>query len=333
MTKIDVARTYIEKYIEIGQRTGKGFSKRFIATVLYSENPEQFKDAEDARKFIRAALNALGSAKNFSMNEDLTRRFTLISEPQHEITNPEPYIIPKGYKNTLVIGDIHSKFYNRKALEVAINDGVKSGCDSVIINGDFMDFYQFSKFDKNPRVVKDFYTEQEWGVDILSLLQDTFGIVYLKKGNHDIRLEMHIQKLSATTPELQDYITYQDWLFYKGTNTVFVEDYRHIQYGKLNIIHGHEYQGGGGIHVAHNRLNKTFDNVLSAHSHKSQSMIKTTINREVFGSWAIGCMCSLSPRYCPKNDWTNGYAIINKDSAGDFEVENKVIFNNKIFSV
>ena len=333
MRKTDIARTYIEKYIEIGQRTGKGYSKKFIATVLYSENPEVFKDSEDARKYIRMALNANGNRDNSKKNEELTSRFALLSEPQSELANLEPYSIPKGYVNTLVMGDIHSKFYDRKALETAINDGLKNGCDSVIINGDFMDFYQYSKFDKNPRVVSDFYTEQEWGVDVLSLLQDTFGIVYLKKGNHDIRLELHTQKLSASMPELQDYITYQDWLFYKGTNTVFIEDYRHIQYGKLNIIHGHEYQGGGGIHVAHNRLNKTFDNVLSAHSHKSQSLIKTTINREVFGSWTIGCMCSLSPRYSPKNDWTNGYAIIKKDSSGDFEVENKVIFNSRIFSV
>ena len=133
MTKTDSARTYIEKFIEIGQRTGKGFSKKFIATVMHSENPELFKDAEDARKFIRLALNALGNEKRSNANEELVRRFALISEPQSEITNPEPYVVPKGYKNTLVMGDIHSKFYNRKALETAINDGVKSGCDSVFM--------------------------------------------------------------------------------------------------------------------------------------------------------------------------------------------------------
>lgn len=90
---------------------------------------------------------------------------------------------------------------------------------------------------------------------------------------------------------------------------------------------------GGGIHVAYNRLNKTFDNTLSAHSHKSQGVIKQTINREVFGSWAVGCLCNLTPRYCAKNDWTNGFAIIRRDNSGDFEVENKVIFGEKLFSV
>lgn len=330
--KNELARGYIEKYIQIATRTGRGFSKRFIANVMYSENPDIFKDEEGARQAVRFVLGAQGKKSNMGQSEDLKREFALIAEPHTELINPEPYIIPSGYKNTLVISDIHSKFYNKAAFEVAVNDGLKNKCDSVLIDGDFMDFYQFSRFDKSPRVVADFSNEQEWGVDILSLLQSTFGKVFLKKGNHDMRLEMHIQKLAATMPELQDYMTYEDWLFYKGTNTTFIEDYRHIKFGKLNIIHGHEYQGGGGVHVAYNRLNKTFDNVLSAHSHKSQGVIRQTINGEVFGSWTIGCLCNLKPRYNPKNDWTNGFAIIRKDSTGDFEVENKVIFGDKLFS-
>ena len=331
--KADLARAIVEKYIQTALRTGRGYSKRFISTVLFSENPDLYTDEEDARKYVRYVCGSQGDYSRKGQSDDLKKKFALIADPHIELTNPEPYIIPEGYKNTLVLADIHSKFYNKQAFEIAINDGKKNGCDSVIIDGDFMDFYQFSRFDKSPRVVKDFYEEQELGTELLQMLQNEFGIVFCKKGNHDIRLEMHIQKLSATMPELQDYVTYQDWLFYGGTNTVFIEDYRHIQYGKLNIIHGHEYQGGGGIHVAHNRLNKTFDNVLSAHSHKSQSMIRTTINREIFGSWAIGCMCSLNPRYNAKNDWTNGFAIVRKDNNGDFEVENKVIYNDKLFSV
>lgn len=329
----DLARECIEKYIQIALRTGRGYSKRYITKVLYNENPDVFKDEEDARQSVRYVLGVQGKRSRRGQAEDLKRQFALIPDPSVEIINPEPYIIPEGYKNTLVIADIHSKFYNRAAFEIAVNDAKKNGCDSVIINGDFMDFYRESRFDKSPRVVADFYDEQEWGVGVLQMLQNEFGIVFLKKGNHDIRLEVQIQKLAATMPELQDYVTYVDWLFYEGTNTVIIEDYRHLQYGKLNIIHGHEYQGGGGIHVAHNRLNKAFDNILSAHSHRSQSTIKQTINRDILGSWAVGCMCNLSPRYSPKNDWTNGFAIIRRDSTGDFEVENKVIYGDKLFSV
>jgi hypothetical protein len=112
-----------------------------------------------------------------------------------------------------------------------------------------------------------------------------------------------------------------------------IEDYRHIVYGKANIIHGHEYQGGGGIHVAYNRLSKTMDNTISAHSHITQSDFRPDINGNLYGSWSIGCLCNLHPRYNPKNRWTQGFARIEKDESGEFEMLNRMIYNGKTIPV
>jgi len=333
MTKIELARGIIERYIEIGVKNNTQYSKRFIATVLHSENPDQFQTIEDARGSVRDALNAKGCARKRKSSEELARRFAIIPPQVHELRNTEPFVIPTGVRNALWIADVHSRFYDRKALEIAINSGINNRCDSVIILGDFMDFYGYSKFDKNPMTVAQFEDEREWGQDILKLLQDTFGYVVLKEGNHDIRRQLNIQRLSASMPELMDLASYSDSLFFDGCHVNFVEDHRHIRYGKLNGIHGHEYYGGGGVHVAHNRLNKTFESVISAHSHVGQSKIKPTINGAPMGSWTIGCLCDLSPRYNPKNEWTHGFAVTRKDSTGDFEVENKIIYSGKVFSV
>lgn len=330
--KLDLAREIIEKYIEIGTRTERGYSKKFIGKVLYNEHPDLFKDEEDARAHIRRALGLKGAAYVTERSEELKARFALISEPVHELRDSTPFIMPQGYKSTLFIADLHSRFYNRTALEVAINDGIKQKCDSVIILGDFMDFYADSKFDKNPSIVQLFESEREWGQDILKLLQDTFGYVVLKKGNHDNRRELHIQRLAAKMPEIQGLESYSDYLFYEGTNTQFVEGHRVIEYGKLGCIHGHEYQGGGGIHAAYNRLNKAKQNVVSAHSHISQRDIRMNLKGEPIGSWTLGCMCNLNPAYNPKNDWTNGFGIGRKDTNGDFEFENKIIYGKKILT-
>jgi len=330
--KLDLAREIIKKYIEIGKQTGRGYSKNFIATVLVSENPDIFKDQEEARFHIRRTLGSKGGTSVNEKSEELKAHFALISEPVHELIDSTPFIMPQGYKSTLFIADLHSRFYNRQALEIAINDGIKQKCDSVIILGDFMDFYGDSKFDKNPSIVEQFGAEQEWGQDILKLLQDTFGYVVLKKGNHDIRRELHIQRLAAKMPEIQGLESYSDYLFYEGTNTQFVEGHRVIEYGKLGCIHGHEYQGGGGIHAAYNRLNKAKQNVVSAHSHISQRDIRMNLKGEPIGSWTLGCMCNLNPAYNPKNDWTNGFGIGQKDASGDFEFENKIIYGKKILT-
>jgi predicted phosphodiesterase len=332
MTKTELAKEIIEKYIAIALTKNTQFSKRFLATVLQSENPDKFKDVEEARMWIRRALNADGNEHRSEAKEELARRFALIPSSIHDTVTSEPFIIPTSVKNTLWMADIHGRFYDRKAFEIAIESGIKAGCDSVVILGDFLDFYQHSKFDKNPSI-SIIFEEQEWGQDILKLLQDTFGYVVLKAGNHDARRENHIQRLSATMPELMGMASYSDYLFFDGCKVQFVEDYRHLRYGKLNGIHGHEYYGGGGIHAAYNRFNNALDNLISAHSHIGQSVIRTGINGEVYGSWSIACLCDLHPRYASHNKWTNGFARTTKDKSGDFEVENRIIMGNKTFSV
>ena len=94
----------------------------------------------------------------------------------------------------------------RKALEIAINNGAKNGCDICIINGDLMDFYQFSRFDKNPDIMRHFFSEREWVQDFLLLLQKTFGKVVYKKGNHDIRRELYLQRKAMDMPEIQEML-------------------------------------------------------------------------------------------------------------------------------
>lgn len=331
--KTDIAREYVEKYIQLGIKHKRGYSKKYIATVIAEDHPDLFRDVEDARVFVRQVTNASGCGLRTKRGEDLARRFALIGQPYIELPNPEPFVIPKQYKNTLVIADLHSKFYDRRATEIAINYGVKKGCDSVIINGDFMDFYGASRFDKSALTLTGFEDEREWGVDILQLLQECFGKVFLKKGNHDIRRELSHERLAVQFPEVLDLARYSEYLFFDDSNVEIIEDYRHIIYGKANIIHGHEYQGGGGIHVAYNRLNKTMDNTISAHSHTTQSDFRPDINGNLYGSWSIGCLCNLHPRYNPKNRWTQGFARIERDDSGEFEMLNRMIYNGKTIPV
>lgn len=331
MNKTEIARQYVEKYIEIAKKNNKGFSKRWIAKVMFEENPDIFKDYESARSYLRASLGVMGKNKGKNADE-INRRFSFIMDSVDELDYKE-FIVPKVYNKTLVLSDIHSRFCDKNALEKAINYGIKSKCNSVIINGDMLDFYQHSKFDKNPNILQYFEDEREWAQDFLELLQDTFGYVVYKLGNHELRRENKINSMALQMPEILNIANIKDYVFFDNSNVQVVEDYNHIQYGKLNIIHGHEYYGGGGIHVAYNRLNKAMDNVLSGHSHVSQTSTKMTINGQVYGSWSLGCLCNLHPRYNPKNNWTQGFAILEKESDGNFEVVNKMILGNKVISI
>ena len=329
MTKSDIAREIVQRYIDLGIKHNTSYSKRFIATVLQSEHPDIFKDVENARGIIRVVTGTNGT-KKYKLNEQLTRDFALLEQPIVEC-EIKPYVVGTQYKKALIINDIHSRFYDRKATEVAINNAAKNGCAIVIINGDLLDFYQFSRFDKNPNIMRYFYSEREWVQDFLLLLQKTFGKVVYKKGNHDIRRELLLQRKSADIPEIQGLENIADYVFFDNSTVDVVEDYNVVEFGRLNIIHGHEYQGGGGIHVAYNRMNKAMDNVISGHSHVTQNSVKKSLSGKFYGSWTVGCLCSLSPRYNPQNNWNHGFAIIERDENGNFEVQNKMIVGGKIY--
>ena len=329
-TKRDITRTYIEKFIQLGLKYQKGYSKRSIAQNIFDERPDLFISIEDARLNVRAVMNLIGN-RRVKGGDELARRFSLIEDGAAELPNPEPYIIPEQFKKALCIADLHSRFCDKKALEIAINYGIKAKCDCVIINGDYIDYYQNSRFDKNPDILRYFDTENDWGIEVLRLLQDSFGQVFLKRGNHDLRREQRIQKMALQMPELMDMATYNECLSFPNSKVEIIEDYRVIKFGKLNIIHGHEYQGGGGIHVAYNRLNKAMDSVLSAHSHIAQSDLRKTIDGSVIVSVTLGCLCDLHPRYNPMNSWTQGFAVVERKDKGHFMIDNRVIIDGEAY--
>lgn len=330
-SKVDIARAYIEKFIELGLRYNRGYSKREIAAQMALDRPDVFKNIELARDAVRRATAAVGSRRPYVRGHELARRFALIENGAVELENPEPYIIPEKFKRSLWMADLHSRFCDRDALRIAIDYGIEKKCDSVVILGDFMDFYGSSRFDKSPNVLEYFQTENEWGAEVLSLLQDTFGQVFLKKGNHDIRREQRIGKMSLQFPELSGVQTYAECLSFPGSRVEIIEDYRVVKFGRLNGIHGHEYQGGGGIHVAYNRGGKAMDNVISAHSHIAQSDMRKTIDGSVIVSTTLGCLCNLHPRYNPMNSWTQGFAVVERDSDGHFMIDNRVIVNGRAY--
>jgi hypothetical protein len=330
MTKTEIAQNYIRKYLDLAQKYNTSYSKTFIAQNMQAENPDMFANVENARSTIRYALNLRGVKLSRKKNETLAEKFALIEQPVREI-NFKPFIVPKVYNKTLIINDVHLPFEDRKALFTAIEYGIKRGCDSVIINGDFVDFYVQSDFDKNPKIVGKLINQRDKIQSVLEILQHEFGYVVYKYGNHEKRLTKYLNKESERIPELEDFLTIDDYMRFDGCSVNFVEDYNPIKFGKLNIIHGHEMYGGGGIHLAYNRLRKTMDNVVSAHSHRTDTRIETSTLGIILGSWAVGCLCNLHPQYNPMNNWNHGLAYIEKDGDGDFVVDNKRIINGKVF--
>ena len=125
-----------------------------LASKLFNEYPEAFDSVEHARNYVRTIRGKIG--KNSRMSNAQKEFLDTKQRPSN------PYALPKSYakkrkhvelKGTkfLILSDIHIPYQDNEALSVAINEGIRQGCDAVILNGDALDCHMISDFVKDPR--------------------------------------------------------------------------------------------------------------------------------------------------------------------------------------
>jgi len=283
-------------------------------------------EAEFLYKARTYGIDKLTEIMNPDSEEDLP--FFLDFE-DGEIDLPSSLII--DHRKTLVLSDIHLGFHDRDAIETAIKFGRKSKVDAILLNGDILDFYGLSRFDKlksNVTLRKEIRLARE----LFRLLRQTFpeATIYYKEGNHEERFGKELNSNNSTLKELSNLEEMSlEYLLHCDVHKVQkVHNRQLIQLGKLNIYHGHEI-GGGGVHVAAGLVNKTNSNILCGHWHKTQTATKTRLNDYPIAGFAVGCLCKLNPYWLPNNQWNHGFAMVEKYNDGTFTVENLRIINGK----
>lgn len=83
--KSDLAREFINKYIEISIKENKKFSKSQLAKLLIQEHPDDFTNAENARSVIRRVLGSNGEKSKISKNTSLINKFNSLEEKINNI--------------------------------------------------------------------------------------------------------------------------------------------------------------------------------------------------------------------------------------------------------
>jgi hypothetical protein len=281
----------------------------------------------ETRQDTKKTMSFANSTKSISIvPEDMGFEFE-----EGEVENVAPYVFWQGEWKIMVLSDIHIPYHDLTALKAAINYGRKHQVNAIILNGDIMDMYQCSRFDKSPskKVLK---TEIEMCQRFLQQLRFLFPSekIIFKIGNHEARLAHYILRKA---PELYgiDAINLKELLKLKDLNIDFVDSSQCIRVGKLLIAHGHEWAGGGGgVNAARGMFLKANCNLLIGHFHRSQEFIYRNGNDETIGVWVNGCLANLYPEYLPKNNWNHGFAIVSVSGDGSFELENKKIINGKV---
>lgn len=99
-----------------------------------------------------------------------------------------------GLNLALLIEDTHVPYEHKKAYQLMLNVARDQDIHTIVIKGDFADFYSVSRFDKDPRIGTHLMAEVEavnHKLDELDFLFPRAKKIYVE-GNHENRLENYI---------------------------------------------------------------------------------------------------------------------------------------------
>lgn len=233
----------------------------------------------------------------------------------------------------LVMSDLHIPYHDAQAIRVIWREAKRRGISGILLNGDLMDCFAVSRWEKDPRK-RNFKSEIATGQKFFEAQDEAFpGVRKLWKfGNHCERYDIYMQ---LKAPELLgipefDFAEITDANKY-GVATV--RDKRPVKLGKLWTLHGHEYKFNisNPVNPARGIYLRSKVSTLVGHLHQSSSHTEPGLDGHVVTCWSTGCLCDMHPDYSPINKWNLGFAIVTVASDGAFEVENYRIIDGKIW--
>jgi predicted phosphodiesterase len=249
-------------------------------------------------------------------------------------------------RKILCISDIHFPFANEDMLAEIIT--AHSDANICVINGDLLDGYMFSTFDKNKRIAA--LSEYQCGFNFVKLCAETFEHVVITDGNHDVRPARVLKTTGLTQeasqvlrPNLIARIANGEEL--DGTGMlVTLHDFSNVHYspieswytkvGKTIFVHPHgrgSAKPGFTVAKAHQYFASRYepgdyDSVVCGHTHK---VYKGFIDGKLLieqGTLADVMAYAHSPSMDFISQAMNGFAIIYQDKDGntDFNISGPV---------
>jgi predicted phosphodiesterase len=283
---------------------------------------------DQARSLIRVVRGAYGTqraeaCKDKSLFRPKGKAGTKPKLPPSLAKKWEPFELGGGI-TVGVISDLHIPYHDEQAIQAAVSYLRRRRPDVLLINGDYGDWYSVSRYMKDPKKRR-LKREIRMQRDGLKWLRSQFpkARIVAKEGNHEIRWS-HF--LFNSAPEVSEFpqVSLPRILGMKTLGIEYVDNQRPIMAGKLPVFHGHEL--GKGISSPVNASRGVFTRMISTalvgHHHRTSSHTEPNWKHEEIVCWSTGCLCNLNAEYAVINKWNAGFAVVEVDGSGQFEVAN-----------
>ena len=302
-----------------------------LTRKIYDENSVYFNSFDNVYSQVRYYRGQAGSISRKALrNKEFQKELKVkvmnnfVSLPSSLSQKRGTFIFPTGCKKLGIIGDLHIPYHDEDAIETACDKMEQEGVDSILINGDLLDFYQLSFHEKDPRKVH-FKDEIESGKQFLEYMRSRFPDIpiYFIPGNHENRFERYLKLKAAELLDMDEFRL--DVILHVAEHKIEYIPFRtKVIFGDFVIEHGDKIPGAGGVVPARTALMKLKTNCIINHFHKSSQSsqrVYGTGESTTIRAYSLGCLCELAPDYMEINEWNHGFAILTK-------IDNLVSVNN-----
>ena len=332
MTKTETARHFRNEY-------GMEMPTLKLARIMYGKNKPLFTNVEDARTCLRRIEGKGGKASRtlvlpeHKMEGD--RPKNPYSLPQSWGQSKEVFKLPVGCNKIGFLGDTQFPFQDNESIVSAVEYLKKKKINTLFLNGDIVDFYGVSMYQKDHRKRK-FIDEIEDVRIFLGWLRNEFPdaiIYYNLNANHELRWERWLMIKAQEIFGMPEF-ELENILRLNEFKIIPLKTYDHCLIGKLPVFHGHTVFGrfSNTISKAKTVYDKLKHTAIVSHVHVTDEYnVRDHVTGQVYTTYTVGCLMHLNVEYNPHgNNYNHGFAYIETDNEGDYIVENKRIFNGKV---
>jgi len=220
------------------------------------------------------------------------------------------------------MGDLHVPYHDEQAVEAAVRFARRYKPVGILLNGDVVDMYNVSPFFREPKPER-LADELRIAQQMLRWLRQEFPrarMVY-REGNHEWRLRRYVVQHADMLADLP-CLHWSALLELEKVRVEWIDDKRLVRLGHLATLHGHELPRGGGVNPARYVYLKTAESVLVGHWHRTSQHVERTLHGRTVSTWTVGCLCDLSPYYNPYGQSNHGFALVQIEKNGFYQVQN-----------
>ena len=209
-----------------------------------------------------------------------------------------------------IINDTHNPFQDQRALHEVELFLKELQPDMVIYAGDMNDFYQISKFDRNPARADSLQDDLDSTVSMFTrqrtLLPNTRMIQI--DGNHEDRLRRNLWGNNPAMSSLRELTIGKLYQLDKNEIEHVDKDEGVLVNGVFWVTHGDLIRAHAG-YTAKGMSDKHGGCGIHGHSHRLGSYYKRD-RFGIFGWWENGCLCSLDPDWIAWPNWQQGFSLV-----------------------